>query len=83
MAKSRNPGTLAIKMIGTWSLISRIDTGADGSVRTDPALGSDPLAILTYTQDRFSAQFIRRDRSTTAAELESGSGQNNTRAVGG
>ena len=71
---------LAERMIGTWRLLSRIDRAADGNLREDPALGSDPLAMLTYTGGRFSAQFMKRDRSTAAA---AGSGQNNTSAVGG
>lgn len=76
-------GTLAARIVGTWWLTSRIDRDADGSVREDPALGSDPLAILTYTRQRFAAQFMKRDRSTRLPVAASGSGRNNTSAIGG
>ncbi len=82
MAKGSDAGALAERMIGTWSLVSRIDRADDGTIRRDPALGSDPLAMLTYTHDRFSAQFMKRDRSSSASPA-GGSGQNNTMAVGG
>jgi len=78
-----NADSLAERMIGTWRLVSRVDRAADGTTRTDPALGSDPLGMLTYTRDRFAAQFMKRDRSDTAARAATGSGQNNTSAVGG
>jgi hypothetical protein len=74
---------IAERLIGTWWLLSRIDRAADGSTRIDPALGSDPLAMVTYTRDRFAAQFMKRDRSQPAGQTASGSGQNNTSAVGG
>jgi hypothetical protein len=73
---------LAERMIGTWSLVSRIDRANDGTIRADPALGSDPLAMLTYARGRFSAQFMKRDRSSAMAPV-GGSGQNNTTAVDG
>ena len=46
-------------------------------------LGSDPLGMLTYTRDRFAAQFMKRDRSATSGQPAAGSGKNNTSAVGG
>ena len=78
-----NHETLAERMVGTWRLVSRIDRAADSTTRTDPALGSDPLGMLTYTRDRFAAQFMKRDRSTTSGQPAAGSGKNNTSAVGG
>lgn len=83
MVADRKTETLAESMIGTWMLTSRVDRAADGSTRIDPALGSDPLGMLTYTRDRFSAQFMKRDRIGTSVETAVGSGQNNTTAVGG
>ena len=83
MAAHGKGETLAERMIGTWRLVSRVDRAADNTIRTDPALGSDPLAMLTYTQDRFAAQFMKRDRSEASVNNAGGSGQNNTTAVGG
>jgi hypothetical protein len=74
---------LAESLIGTWRLLSRIDRGRDGTVRPDPVLGSDPLGLVTYTRDRFSAQFMKRDRSDVSSQAPAGSGRNNTSAVGG
>jgi phosphinothricin acetyltransferase len=71
------------RMVGVWRLISRIDRAHDRSIRTDPALGSDPLAMLTYTRDRFAAQFMKRDRSGGLAANPNGSGENNNSAIGG
>lgn len=82
MAGEDEAEALAERMIGTWSLVSRIDRARDGTVRPNSALGSDPLAMLTYTRDRFSAQFMKRDRSAASAAT-GGSGQNNTIAIGG
>ena len=83
MAADGKGETLAERMIGTWRLVSRVDRAADNTIRTDPALGSDPLAMLTYTRDRFAAQFMKRDRSEASVNNAGGSGQNNTTAVGG
>ena len=82
MAENIEGEGLAQQLIGTWSLISRIDRAADGTIRTDPALGSDPLAMVTYTRGHFAAQFMKRDRSQYSSQ-PAGSGQNNTSAVGG
>ncbi len=65
---------------GTWRLLSRIDRAADGSVRDEPSLGSDPLALLTYAKGSFAAQFMKRDRTTAQSVAAT---QNNTGAVGG
>ena len=83
MDSDRNAETLVKHMIGTWRLVSRVDRAVDGTTRTDPALGSDPLGMLTYTKDRFAAQFMKRDRSSAAVEVAIGSAENNTTAVGG
>ena len=83
MVSDHKAEALAERMIGTWRLVTRVDRAADGSIRTDLALGSDPLGMLTYTRDRFSAQFMKRDRSVASVEAAPASGQNNTTAVSG
>jgi len=65
---------------GTWSLLSRIDRAADGSIREEPSLGSDPIAMVTYAAGHFSAQFMKRDRATAKTVAAS---TNNTGAVAG
>jgi hypothetical protein len=81
--------SLAERLLGTWWLIDRIDRAADGSLRSEPSLGSDPLAMLTYTSNRFAAQFMRRNRGVATGDVLAGPGaapsatQNNTSAVDG
>jgi len=76
-------GNLSRDMQGVWWLLSREDYNKDGIRKIDPVLGSDPIAILTYSKDHFAAQFMKRDRSTIAATQPSNTGSNNTNAVGG
>jgi Lipocalin-like domain len=83
MVSDRDVKTLAEGMIGTWRLDSRVDRAADDTIRTDPALGSDPIGMLTYTGNRFSAQFMKRDRPLATTETTADSRRNNTTAVGG
>ncbi len=68
---------------GTWQLLSRTDVTAAGAAHPDPALGSDPVALLIYDRaGHFSAQFMKRDR--TAAPLSApAAATNNTLAQGG
>ena len=68
---------------GTWRLVSRIDVGANGERRPDPALGEDPIALLFYDRSgNFAAQFMKRDRSTVV-EVVGGPAKNNSRAKDG
>lgn len=73
---------LSVRLPGTWRLLSRIDVAASG-LHPDPALGSDPLALLIYDRaGNFSAQFMKRDRSAVPADAPADA-RNNTRAQGG
>jgi hypothetical protein len=75
-------GPLSKVLPGTWQLESRIDTLA-GERHPDPLLGEDPVAILIYDRTgHFSAQFMKRDRSSLAQDVPSNA-RNNTRAQGG
>ncbi len=77
------PLPLSKALTGSWELVSRTDVGADGEPRLDPLLGSDPVALLIYNgKGRFSAQFMKRDRSTVV-DGPARAGANNTGAVGG
>lgn len=77
------PGNLAESIQGLWWLLSREDWTRDGERRIDPIMGSDPVGILAYATAHFTAQFMKRDRSTPETEGASQKGQNNTSAVGG
>jgi len=51
-------------LIGSWTLVSRLDSGAAGTRPADGALGADPIAYLTY--DAFgnvAAQLMARRRA--------------------
>jgi len=74
---------LSEQLPGTWLLQSRIDVSAAGKRHPDPLLGEDPVALLVYDRSgHFSAQFMKRDRSSAPVAV-SGSGTNNTQAQGG
>lgn len=74
---------LSERLPGSWQLLSRIDVTADGVQYPDPALGSDPVALLIYDRSgHFSAQFMKRDRTERVADGPSGA-RNNTQARGG
>lgn len=76
--------TLASRLVGTWRLVSREDHTAAGERRVDPGLGADPLALLAYdAAGNFSAQFMRRDRSTDVIVETRRASLNNSAAVNG
>lgn len=76
-------GTLAATMQGVWWLLSREDYTKTGERRIDPVMGADPIGILAYAKDHFSAQFMKRDRADTSPAQAIHSAQNNTVSSGG
>jgi len=75
---------LSETLIGTWELVSRIDTTMSGERRVEPALGDDPIALLIYDRaGHFAAQFMKRDRENSEPVVVAASGPNNSRAQGG
>jgi hypothetical protein len=83
MDKAPPDAPLSVALPGTWRLVSRIDVTASGQVHDDPALGSDPVALLIYDRaGHFAAQFMKRDRSSAPVSGSSGA-SNNTQALGG
>ena len=75
---------LSQELIGTWELISREDRTESGERRDEPALGTNPIAILIYDgSGHFSAQFMKRDRNGPEPESRGTFAPNNSRAVGG
>jgi len=74
---------LSERLPGTWRLVSRLDVTTSGVPHSDPALGSDPVALLIYDRaGNFSAQFMKRDRHS-AAFISPARAQNNTQAQHG
>ena len=81
--RSVGDARLSARLPGTWRLRSRVDVAADGRIHPDPALGSDPVALLVYDRaGHFSAQFMKRDRTSPSVEGRAGA-TNNTQAQGG
>jgi hypothetical protein len=75
---------LSVGLVGTWHLLSRIDVTGDGREYPDPALGSDPVAVLIYDRSgHFAAQFMKRDRTELRAGGTDAGGANNTQARDG
>lgn len=69
---------------GTWALLSRVDVTDGGEQRSEPSLGSDPIAWLFYDRaGHFAAQFMRRDRSAVETVTAPRASPNNSRARGG
>lgn len=82
-ATSPDDAPLSTRLPGTWRLLSRIDVTADGREHPDPALGSDPVALLIYDRaGHFAAQFMKRDRSSVRSDGPAGA-SNNTQAQDG
>jgi hypothetical protein len=76
--------TLASRLVGTWRLVSREDRTAAGERRIDPGLGPDPIALLAYdAAGNFTAQFMKRDRSSLETAATGRSSLNNSAAVNG
>jgi len=74
---------LSATLPGTWRLLSRVDVTTDGTAHPDPALGSDPVALLIYDRSgHFAAQFMKRDRTALPQDGPVGAA-NNTQAQGG
>lgn len=74
---------LSVSLPGTWELESRIDIDSTGQRAPEPALGADPIAMLIYDNaGHFSAQFMRRDRTSDVPDGPSAA-KNNSRAQGG
>ncbi|MGH7192765.1 MAG: lipocalin-like domain-containing protein, partial [Candidatus Saccharimonadales bacterium] len=71
---------LSETLLGTWKLVSREDRTHQGELRVDPALGADPIAILTYDRGGyFAAQFMKRERNPDAEVIVAKAGPNNSR----
>lgn len=73
---------LAVSIVGVWGLTKREDFDSKGNRLIDPHLGADPIGILSFSQDHFSAQFSKRDRSEPS-EAVAVKTENNSSAVGG
>ena len=78
------PGpNLATAILGIWELKSREDVDEAGKVHSDPLLGRQPLGILCFAPRHFSAQFMKRDRSSQANAPLPVQLENNSIAVNG
>lgn len=75
---------ISVTLPGTWELLSRRDVTDAGEARVDSSLGADPVAMLIYdTSGHFAAQFMKRDRATSAVTEVRSAAANNSRAQGG
>jgi Lipocalin-like domain len=75
---------LSKALIGSWELLSRDDLTAAGERHIDPSLGADPVGLLFYdSKGHFGAQFMKRVRDSSAAEIPQQAAPNNSRAQGG
>ncbi|MCX5765463.1 MAG: lipocalin-like domain-containing protein [Gemmatimonadetes bacterium] len=76
-------------LVGSWTLVSRLDSGTTGTTGTlpaDGALGADPISFLTYdTFGNVSAQLMARRRTadTPKPVVATQSDPNNSAPSGG
>ncbi|HET9825632.1 MAG TPA: lipocalin-like domain-containing protein [Chitinophagaceae bacterium] len=80
---SRPSEKLAQDIQGVWWLLSREDWTTAGERRIDPVLGADPIGILAYAKNKFTAQFMKRDRTSGSVNDLFSTSQNNTAAFNG
>jgi len=73
---------LAVSIVGVWGLTAREDYDGAGNLLIDPHLGADPVGMLCFSSEHFSAQFSKRDRSERSDSVAVES-TTNTSAVGG
>ena len=83
MSAEMSIGNLSTAMQGVWWLLSRIDRTKEGELRIDPVMGADPIGMLAYAKEHFSAQFMKRDGREVSIGQVTHAGQNNTIASGG
>ena len=73
---------LAVSIVGVWGLTTREDYDEVGNRLVDPHLGADPVGLLAFSVDYFSAQFSKRVRSEPS-EAVAVQTANNCSTVGG
>ena len=73
---------LAKSIVGVWGLTDRVDYDGNGNRLIDPHLGADPIGMLSFSEDYFSAQFSKRDRAEPS-EAMAVQTANNSSAVNG
>ena len=73
---------LAKSIVGVWGLMTREDYDQNGNRLVDPYLGADPIGILSFSGDYFSAQFSNRDRSEPSGPVAVQTA-NNSSAING
>lgn len=75
---------LSATLPGTWALLSRVDVTDAGEQRTEPSLGTDPIAWLIYDRaGHFAAQFMKRERLGAQTATTHAAASNNSRAQNG
>jgi hypothetical protein len=74
---------LAAAILGIWKLQSRVDVDATGQIHIDPLLGPETLGLLCFGPSHFSAQFMKRDRSSEEPAPLPVQGENNSMSVNG
>jgi hypothetical protein len=67
-ARAQSGGDVAKEFVGTWRLVSTIQSFADGTSRPDPQVGPTPLGYMIYTDThRMCAMFTNPARPQWAS----------------
>ncbi|GHN02995.1 hypothetical protein WSM22_44840 [Cytophagales bacterium WSM2-2] len=83
MKSDQTTDSLEKSIQGVWWLLSREDYNENNVRRIDPVLGAEPIGILAYGKQHFTAQFMKRDRKSTDHSVATPAGMNNTSAMAG
>jgi len=78
----RPPSDAAPRVVGTWQLMSRTVTRADGTTIVDPVLGEKPTGRLIYdASGAMSLQMMRTGRKEAIASPANARDKTNPRAI--
>jgi hypothetical protein len=71
-------------LVGTWQLVSRVDTDPSGKRIADPSLGAHPVGYIIYDNSgHVAVQLMAKDRSANPCEVTAPSSANNLAHIGG
>ena len=78
----RPANSAAQRIVGTWQLITRTVSRADGTVIVDPVLGEKPTGRLVYdTSGAMMLQMMRTGRKEAISTPASAGGKANSRVI--
>ena len=79
---TRSANSATERIVGTWQLMTRTVSRADGTVTIDPVLGEKPTGRLVYdSSGAMMLQMMRTGRKEAISNLASAGGKANSRVI--